>query len=60
RYVKLKLSLLEKKVFEHYKNGKTYREIASELGVSIKTVDNAVNRIRKKLALYVTENFNDN
>lgn len=59
RYVTLKFSLLEKKVFERYRNGKTYKEIASELGVSIKTVDNAINRIRKKLAPYVIKNFND-
>lgn len=43
------LSPLEGKVFELYLDGRSYREIAEILGISEKSADNAVFRIRKKL-----------
>ncbi len=44
------LSRLELKVLELYLNGLSYQDIAIQLKKSTKSVDNAVQRIRKKLA----------
>lgn len=42
------LSDFEKKVLSHYKNGESYAEIATNLKSKIKSVDTAIQRIRKK------------
>ena len=42
------LSDFEKKVLEHYKNGESYVEIAKKLDSKVKSVDTAIQRIRKK------------
>jgi len=44
------LSKLEKNVLIHYLDGQSYSEIAMLLGKDSKAVDNAVQRIRRKLA----------
>lgn len=44
------LSKFEIKVLDLYLDGLSYREIADKLGKSAKSIDNAVQRIRKKLA----------
>ncbi len=44
------LSGFEAKVLRLYLNGFSYSEIAAEVGRSTKAVDNAVQRVRKKLA----------
>jgi len=44
------LSGLESRVLEQYLVGSSYSEIGDNLGISVKSVDNAVQRIRKKLA----------
>ena len=44
------LSQLESKVLVFYLEGLSYSEIAEQLGKSVKSVDNAVQRIRKKIA----------
>lgn len=44
------LSPLEREILEHYLRGLSYREIAQATHRSAKSVDNAVQRIRKKLA----------
>ena len=44
------LSPLEREILEHYLNGLSYSEIAQATHRSAKSVDNAVQRIRKKLA----------
>lgn len=44
------LSNLEKKVLDLYLEGFSYREIAARLGKDDKSIDNAVQRIRRKLA----------
>ncbi|MCD7860864.1 MAG: sigma-70 family RNA polymerase sigma factor [Oscillospiraceae bacterium] len=44
------LSAFEKEILQHYLNGLSYGEIAKACGCSEKSVDNAVQRIRKKLA----------
>lgn len=42
------LSDFEKKVLTHYKNGESYAEIAEKLQSKVKSVDTAIQRIRKK------------
>lgn len=42
------LSDFEKKVLIHYKNGESYAKIAENLGSKVKSVDTAIQRIRKK------------
>ena len=44
------LSDFEKKVLVHYRNGETYLEIANKLESKVKSVDTAIQRIRKKAA----------
>ena len=43
-----KLSDFEKKVLKYYKNGESYAKIATRLGTIVKSVDTAIQRIRKK------------
>lgn len=44
------LSNFEKKVFDYYLDGLSYSEISVTVNKPIKSVDNAIQRIRKKLA----------
>lgn len=44
------LSKYEKRVFTLYFDGRSYQEIGAQLGKDIKSVDNALQRIRRKLA----------
>ena len=46
-------SSLEKKVLAAMLQGKKYKEIASELHRSSKTIDNAIQRIKKKIYVYL-------
>ena len=50
RRLRRALSPLEREILQHYLNGLSYREIAQATHRSAKSVDNAVQRIRKKLA----------
>lgn len=43
------LSLLEYNVMNEYLAGLSYKEIAGKIGISVKTVDNAMRRVRRKL-----------
>jgi len=45
------LSELERDVLESYLDAKSYKEIANELGRQVKSVDNALQRIKRKLEL---------
>ena len=47
------LSKFEIKVLDLYLDGLSYREIADKLGKSAKSIDNAVQRVRKKLARHL-------
>lgn len=47
--VKKSLSHYENQVFEMYMSGVPYTEIASQLGKSPKSIDNAIQRIRSKI-----------
>ena len=43
------LSDLEKEVLELYMDGKSYQEISEEMGRHVKSIDNALQRVKKKL-----------
>ena len=43
------LSPLEMQVLKKYIDGKSYFEVAEELGRSVKSVDNALQRVKNKL-----------
>ena len=45
------LSKLERKVLKCYLEGKTYRDIALEVKKSVKSIDNAMQRIKRKLEI---------
>ena len=47
------LSNLEKEVLYLYIDGKSYEEIANELGKTFKSVDNTLQRIKRKVRLYI-------
>ena len=53
------LSKFEKKVLVHYKQGKSYADIAECLDTKVKSVDTAIQRIRKK-ALKIKSNMENN
>ena len=46
-------STMERRVLKEYLAGRKYPEIAKLLGKSYKTIDNAMQRIRKKINEYV-------
>ena len=52
------LSEFEKKVLKFYKNGESYANIAKKLNTKVKSVDTAIQRIRKK-ALKVKNKLGD-
>lgn len=43
------LSPFEKMVFIHYKQGKSYNDIAKEMNAKVKSIDTALQRIKKKV-----------
>lgn len=43
------LSDFEKQVFVHYKQGKSYNDIAKEMNAKVKSIDTALQRIKKKV-----------
>ena len=49
------LSDLEKQVLVRYMEGKSYVEIADEMGRHVKSIDNALQRIKRKLLKYLEE-----
>jgi RNA polymerase sporulation-specific sigma factor len=49
------LSELEVDVLRLYVQGKTYQEIGSELGRHVKSIDNALQRIKRKLDVHLAE-----
>ncbi|MFZ7121403.1 MAG: RNA polymerase sporulation sigma factor SigH [Eubacteriaceae bacterium] len=52
------LSDLEWKVLMSYVNGNSYHEIADELDKHVKTIDNALQRVKRKLENYINTNLN--
>ena len=52
------LSGLEQEVLNDYLDGKSYQEIAESLGRHVKSIDNALQRVKRKLEKYLEENKN--
>ena len=50
------LSDLERQVLEAFMDGKSYQEIAELLGRHVKSIDNALQRVKRKLFKFRTEN----
>lgn len=50
------LSGLEQEVLAAYLDGKSYQEIAEALGRHVKSIDNALQRVKRKLEKYLEEN----
>ena len=49
------LSGLEKQVLFYYLDGKSYQEISEDLGRHVKSIDNALQRVKRKLQKYLEE-----
>lgn len=49
------LSGLEKQVLLEYLEGKSYQEISQEMGRHVKSIDNALQRVKRKLQKYLEE-----
>ena len=49
------LSGLEQEVLRAYLDGKSYQEIADNLGRHVKSIDNALQRVKRKLEKYLEE-----
>jgi len=47
------LSELERKVLMHYLDGRSYQEIAVDLDRHVKSIDNALQRVKRKLERYL-------
>ena len=47
------LSGLEQEVLNAYLDGKSYQEIAEALGRHVKSIDNALQRVKRKLEKYL-------
>ncbi|HMC41125.1 MAG TPA: RNA polymerase sporulation sigma factor SigH [Acidimicrobiales bacterium] len=54
------LSTLEVEVLRLYVEGKSYNEIGSHLGRHVKSIDNALQRIKRKLDQHMTTNEDEN
>jgi RNA polymerase sporulation-specific sigma factor len=50
------LSPLEQEVLNAYLDGKSYQEIADNLGRHVKSIDNALQRVKRKLEKYLEDN----
>lgn len=50
------LSSLEREVLSAYLDGKSYQEIALELDRHVKSIDNALQRVKRKLEKFLAEN----
>ena len=53
------LSGLEQEVLQAYLDGKSYQEIAETLGRHVKSIDNALQRVKRKLEKYLEDNGNN-
>ena len=53
------LSGLEQEVLRAYLDGKSYQEIAETLGRHVKSIDNALQRVKRKLEKYLEDNGNN-
>ena len=58
KYLEKSFSQIEKEVFLYMVNGYNYREIAGRLGKSLKTIDNAMQRIKRKSEEWIIKSNN--
>ena len=49
------LSGLEQDVLNAYLDGKSYQEIADKLGRHVKSIDNALQRVKRKMEKFLEE-----
>ena len=49
------LSSFERRVHQSYREGRSYRKMADELSCTVKSIDNALSRVKRKLAQLITE-----
>ena len=49
------LSSLEQEVLNQYLDGMSYQEIAKNLGRHVKSIDNALQRVKRKLEKYLED-----
>ena len=54
-YLKTHLSKMENEIFEYMLAEMTYTEIAEKTGRELKSVDNTIQRIKKKLKTFINE-----
>lgn len=59
RMAREKMSDLEKQVLEFYLDGLSYKEMSEILGRGTKCIDNALQRVKKKLIQVYEENYGD-
>ena len=57
--IKEVLSGLEQEVLNAYLDGKSYQEIAESLGRHVKSIDNALQRVKRKLEKYLEDPGNE-
>ena len=55
KYLKTHLSPMENEIFEYMLAEMTYTEIAEKTGRELKSVDNSIQRIKKKLKNFIEE-----
>lgn len=55
RYLKTHLSKMENEIFEYMLCEMSYTEIAKKTGRELKSVDNTIQRIKKKLKIFIDE-----
>lgn len=58
-YLELNLSSFEKIVFRYMVSGLNYKDIAIKLDKKVKSVDNAIQRIKRKSEFWISEYKND-
>ena len=59
RQIDTLLSDFEKQVLEAFLDGKSYQEIAEMLGRHVKSIDNALQRVKRKLMHFLEEKSQD-
>lgn len=55
KYADRKFSKLEKQVLEYLIRGYSYKEIAKQLNTNLKSIDNTIQRIKKKSEIWINE-----
>ena len=59
KHLDTRLTALERNVLDAFLRGESYQEIAEHLGTHVKAVDNALQRVKKKLLKYLNKQHHD-